>query len=64
MDAEVDYSLLIEWLEERGMSEEEIQRVLTKVREYDEKTMHDSVMESIGSGRMTLDGLIKDALED
>ena len=64
MEPETDYSLLIEWLQERGMTEAEIDRVLAKVREYDEKTMHDSVMESIGAGRMTLDGLIREALED
>jgi hypothetical protein len=64
MDPTEDYSLLIEWLKERKMSDGEIQLVLDKVRMYDEKTMHDSVMDSIGSGRMTLDALIKDALDN
>ena len=60
--AEEDYQVLVEWLTERGHSEDEIQTILARVRDYDEKTQHDSVMDSIGSGRMSLDALVKDAL--
>lgn len=60
--AEEDYKVLVEWLTERGHSEDEIQTILARVRDYDEKTQHDSVMDSIGSGRMSLDALVKDAL--
>ena len=60
--AEEDYKVLVEWLTERGHSEDEIQQILARVRDYDEKTQHDSVMDSIGSGRMSLDALVKDAL--
>ncbi len=60
--AEEDYKVLVEWLTERGHSEDEIQKILARVRDYDEKTQHDSVMDSIGSGRMSLDALVKDAL--
>ena len=60
--SEEDYQVLVEWLTEKGHSEEEIQTILARVREYDEKTQHDSVMDSIGAGRMSLDALVKDAL--
>ena len=60
--AEEDYKVLVEWLTERGHSEDEIQKILARVRDYDEKTQHDSVMDSIGSGRMSLDALVNDAL--
>lgn len=60
--AEEDYQVLVEWLTERGHSGDEIQTILARVRDYDEKTQHDSVMDSIGSGRMSLDALVKDAL--
>jgi ribose 1,5-bisphosphokinase PhnN len=60
--AEEDYQVLVEWLTERGHSEDEIQTILARVRDYDEKTQHDSVMDSIGSGRISLDALVKDAL--
>jgi hypothetical protein len=63
VDPSNDYTLLIEWLKEKGHSEAEILRILAKVRQYDERTMHDSVMDSIGSGQMTLDAIIKEALE-
>ncbi len=64
MEPSEDYSLLIEWLKQRGQTEEEIERILAKVRQYDEQTMHDSVMDSIGSGRMTLEALVQQALEE
>lgn len=64
MEPKEDYSLLIEWLEKRGHSKEEIARILARVRQYDQRTMHDSVMDSIGSGRMNLDALIKEVLGD
>ena len=60
--AKEDYQVLVEWLTERGHGEDEIKTILARVREYDEKTQHDSVMDSIGSGRMSLDALVKDAL--
>ena len=62
MRSEEDFSVLVEWLKERGHTDEEIEKVLAKVREYDDKTQHDSIMDSIGAGRLTLDEIVKEAL--
>ena len=62
MGNEDEFSILTQWLKERGHSDEEIEKVLVLVRQYDEKTQHDSVMDSIGAGRMSLDELINEAL--
>ena len=59
-----DQAALIKLLKERGHTDEEIKLILARVRQYDERTLHDSVMDSIGAGRMNLDALIKEALED
>ncbi len=64
MNSSDDYAALVKLLKERGHSDEEIKLILAKVRQYDERTMHDSVMDSIGAGRMNLDALIKEALAD
>jgi hypothetical protein len=64
MDPSEDYAALIKLLKERGHTDEEIKLILAKVRQYDQRTLHDSVMDSIGAGRMNLDALIKEALED
>lgn len=54
---------LIAWLEDRGHSSEEIERILAKVDEYDKRTVHDSVFDSIQSGAFDLGSLIKEALD-
>lgn len=55
---------LIAWLEDRGHSPEEIERILVKVAEYDERTVHESVFDSIDSGAFDLASVIKQALDD
>ena len=62
--SEEDYGLLIQWLKERGHTPEEIDKIMARVHQFDEKTQHDSVMDSIGAGRMNLDAFIKGALKD
>ena len=64
MTSSEDQAALIKLLKERGHTDEEIKLILARVRQYDERTLHDSVMDSIGAGRMNLDALIKEALED
>ena len=64
MEPTEDYADLIEWLKERKHTPEEIEKVLALVRDYDQKTQSDSVMDSIGAGRLSLDGLVKEALEE
>ena len=64
MTSSEDQAALIKLLKERGHTDEEVKLILARVRQYDERTLHDSVMDSIGAGRMNLDALIKEALED
>ena len=52
-DENDQYAQLIAWLQERGHSEDEIERILDRVRWYDEKTGVDSVMR-YGSSKMKL----------
>ena len=61
---EEDFTELIELLKKRVHSPEEIEKIVQRVRRYDEETQFDSVMDSIGAGRLNLDALIKQALDD
>ncbi|MEM8865085.1 MAG: hypothetical protein AAGF31_06010 [Planctomycetota bacterium] len=54
---------LIAWLEDQGHSAEEIERIVDKVAEYDEKTVHESVFDSIDSGTIDLAAIVREALE-
>ena len=51
-----------QWLEQRGYSPPEIERILAKLAAYDQKTLNDAVFDSIGQGTMTLDAIIAEAL--
>ena len=53
---------LADWLQERGHTALEIDKILKRVREYDEKTSLDSVMDSIDRGDFNIAGIIKEAL--
>ena len=64
MDANEDFALLVEWLQERGHTPDEIKKILAHVRRYEQKMQHDSVMDSIGAGRLSLDKIVAEALED
>mgnify|MGYP007059557400 CR=1 FL=1 len=55
---------LTEMLKGMGHSDEEIEKILVRVARYDEETSRDSVMDSLGSGSLNLDALIKEALDD
>lgn len=58
------HAQLVAWLEDRGHSPEEIERILAKVVEYDARTIHESVFDSIDSGAFDLATLIKETLEE
>lgn len=55
---------LEEWLYERGHTEPEVEKILTRVRQYDEEMNLDSVMDSIDAGDFNIAGIIKEALAD
>lgn len=53
---------LIAWLEDQGHTEAEIDKILAKVAEYDDRTVHEAIFDSIDSGNLNLAKLVKDAL--
>jgi hypothetical protein len=52
----------VAWLEDQGHTIAEIEKILEKVREYDEQTAHESVFDSIDTGHFDLRKLIDQAL--
>lgn len=56
------HAQLIAWLEDQGHTPAEIEKILAKVAEYDDRTMHESVFDSIGSGSLDLAKIIDEAL--
>ncbi len=63
-DSAGEYTQLTKLLQDRGHSEEEIARVLDRVRQYDKEMEVDSVMDSIAAGRMDLMSIINEALKE
>jgi len=58
------HAQLIVWLENQGHSSEEIEKILAKVDEYDKQTVHESVFDSIESGKFNLADIIEEALAE
>ncbi len=63
-DSAGEYSQLTKLLQDKGHSEEEIARVLDRVRQYDKEMEVDSVMDSIAAGRLDLMSIINEALKE
>lgn len=63
IDAKDDFASLREWLRSLGHTDEEIGKIVARVREYDHTTGVDSVMDSIAAGRFDIRNLIREALE-
>ena len=55
---------IADWLRGQDYAEEEIQRILTKLADYDHETLSDAVFDSIGNNGKTLDQIIRDVLKD
>lgn len=62
--SETSHAQLIAWLEDQGHGPEAIDRILAKLAEYDARTVHESVFDSIDSGAFDLSTIIKEALAD
>ena len=62
--SETQHAQLIAWLQDQGHSTEEIQKIIAKVNEFDERTMHESVFDSIGAGSLDLAKIIEEALAE
>lgn len=54
-------ALLIHYLTEQGLDWPEIERVLARVREFDKRTVRESVFDSIEQGSFRLDEIIAQA---
>ena len=52
---------LILALQERGLDEAEIQQILAELKEYDQRTLHSSVFESIESGSFDILAKVREA---
>lgn len=61
---ETRHAQLVAWLQDQGHDDAQIEKILAKVAEYDERTVHESVFDSIDSGAFDLGTIIKEALED
>lgn len=64
MSDETRHAQLIAWLQDRGHDNAQIARILSKVAEYDARTVHESVFDSIESGQFDLSKIIDEALEE
>ena len=53
---------LVAWLKEAGHSDVEVEKILAKLSEYDAQTMHESVFDSINSGKFDIASIIAEAL--
>ncbi|MEO1525977.1 MAG: hypothetical protein AAFX06_11115 [Planctomycetota bacterium] len=59
-----DESLLTHLLTEEGCSLEEIDQILRKLQEHDQRTVRESVFDSIEAGRFDLQSLIQEFREE
>jgi hypothetical protein len=53
---------IVEWLQQRGYQPDEVAKIMAKLADHDDKTIHEAVFDSIGRGTMSLDDIIRDAL--
>jgi len=63
-DSESRHQEVIDWLVEQGHSPQQIEKILAKLQEYDEQTMHESLFDSINSGKFDIGSIIQEALEE
>lgn len=56
------YAELKEYLRGLGQSDAEIEKILSRVKQYENETQHDSIMDAIGCGEIDLTALMKEAL--
>ena len=57
-------AMIAQWLQDKGYSEAEVQKVLAKLAQHDHETLSDAVFDSIGGSGQSLDDLIREALKD
>jgi hypothetical protein len=55
---------LITWLQEQGHPPAEVDKIMAKVAEYDAQTLHESIFDSISSGTIDIEKIVREALEE
>ncbi len=55
---------LIDWLKERGHSDQEVEHILGRLHEYDELTTADALMDAIARGEVDLDAIVQEFREE
>jgi hypothetical protein len=53
---------IVDWLQQRGYRADEIAKIMARLADHDDKTIHEAVFDSIGRGTMSLDDIIREAL--
>ena len=53
-----------QWLAERGHTSEEIEKIMTRLDEYDARMVRQAIFDSIGSGGLDIEAVIKEALDE
>ena len=56
------HQAVVEWLQRKGHSQEEIEKIMKRLRQYDRETNVDSVMDSIAAGTFNLQKIVDEAL--
>ncbi len=59
---ENNYQVLKDYLIEQGHGLEEIQLIIARVEDCQDMSQHDSIMDSIGTGGMDIEALVREAL--
>ena len=61
-DSDPRHQEVIDWLKEQGHTPEQIDKILVKLQEYDDQTMHESLFDSISNGQFDISSIIQEAL--
>ena len=56
---EQNHDELTQWLKEQGHSSVAIRKILAKLEEYDAQTIHESVFDSINSGKCDIASILQ-----
>jgi hypothetical protein len=54
---------VIQWLEQRGHTPEEIAKIQAKLAAYDQMTVRDALFDAMNSGTFDINSVIKEALK-
>lgn len=55
---------LVGWLREQGHTPDQIEKILAKVAEYDARTLHESIFDSLSRGDFDVGMIIREALDE